>query len=82
MEHRHLPGSHIAKRLLADKRIDALQLEMAYSHAERNQESLLDALIDCNVISEAELLKYVANMFKTQFVSTQKLSRASVPRTT
>jgi response regulator RpfG family c-di-GMP phosphodiesterase len=82
MEHRHLPGSHIAKRLLADKRIDALQLEMACSHAERNQESLLDALIDCNVISEAELLKYVANMFKTQFVSTQKLSRASVPRTT
>lgn len=82
MDIRRVPGGAIAKRLLADKRVDTLQLEMALSHAERVGESILDSLIDCRVINEEELLKYVANIYKTQFVSTQKLSRASIPQQT
>ena len=78
MDFRRVPGGAIAARLLAESRIDALQAELALSHAERMEDSLLDALIDCHVISEEDLLKYMAKMFRTQFVSTEKLSRASV----
>jgi len=69
-------------RLLADKRITAQQREVVASYVTVNQCRVEDALIETGVLDEALLLKWLAALHKTRFVSTEKLAKADVERST
>lgn len=45
-------------------------------HARRANERIEDALITSGVVPEPDLLRYLAQIYKTRFVSTDKLSKA------
>ncbi|HVY49545.1 MAG TPA: HD domain-containing phosphohydrolase [Minicystis sp.] len=74
------PGTNqrIADRLLADGRITREQHARAVEYATRLQGRIEDAMCDLGVIGEADLLKYVATLHKTKFVSTEKLAKAVI----
>jgi HD-GYP domain-containing protein (c-di-GMP phosphodiesterase class II) len=71
-------NQRVADRLLADGRIRGDQhrdvIELATSRKARVEE----AILELDVLAEAELLRYVATLNKTRFVSTEKLSMASI----
>ena len=53
-------------------------LNVVHSLGERVEEALLDA----NTLDETRLLKFIASEHKTRFVSTEKLAKAEIDRTT
>ncbi|MBK8172055.1 MAG: DUF4388 domain-containing protein [Sandaracinaceae bacterium] len=65
-------------RLLAEGRIALQQSEGAKAHIRRTGERVEEVLIEMQAMSEADLLKYIAGIYKTRFVSTDKLSRADI----
>lgn len=67
-------------RLLAEKRITAQQRDAAVAYAEQNHCRIEDALIESAALEESFLLKWLAALHKTRFVSTEKLSRADIDR--
>ncbi len=68
--------------LLADQRITAEQARLAREHAQRANGRVEDALVETGIMDEGPLLKWIAALFKTRFVSTEKLSKAEIERTT
>lgn len=72
-------GHRILDRLRDEGRLTAHQYEGLYRQTKRSGEIAQDAMIDAAVISEAELLGFLARMYKTQFVSTERLAKASTP---
>src|SRR4051812_21626804 len=81
---RHSSSSHrgLAERLLAEGRISKEQQEAALSLQRRAGSRIEDALIEVEAVSEQDLLKYLAALYQTRFVSTEKLARADIDRTT
>ncbi len=76
------PGSKVLDRLAHEVRITPDQYQRALAHAQRVKVHCEDAIVDLGYMSEAELLKYLAGIYRTRFVSTGKLARASVdPKT-
>ncbi len=47
-------------------------------HAQRTQSTAEEAIIQLGLMSEAELLKYIANLYKTRFVGSERLAKAGV----
>ena len=41
-----------------------------------------EAILDMGVLGEQELLKFLANTYRTRFVSTEKLAKADIDRLT
>src|SRR5688572_31280410 len=41
-----------------------------------------DVLIENDILTEADLLKALSGIYRTHFVSTEKLSKADIPRAT
>ncbi len=72
----------IADRLLAEGRIDRSRYDAATLLQRRGGTRIEDALIETEAIAEPDLLKYLASMYKTRFVSTEKLSNADIDRST
>jgi len=72
----------VADRLLDEGRISKAQYEGAAAAQKRNGTRIEDALIDTEAISEPDLLKYLASVHKTRFVSTERLARADIDRAT
>ncbi|MFO0708447.1 MAG: DUF4388 domain-containing protein [Sandaracinus sp.] len=72
----------ILDRLRDDARISASQYESVYHQAKRSGEPIIELLIDTNAMSEHELLKAVAHMYQTRFVSTERLAKAGIDRQT
>lgn len=70
----------ILDRLRDDGRISAAQYESLYHHARRSGEPVQEAILDGGLMSEADLLKFVAAMYQTRFVSTDRLAKAEVDR--
>ncbi len=62
--------------------LDRTQYERAVSIVSGTNERPEDALIDGDVINENDLLKALSGIYRTHFVSTEKLSRADIPRAT
>lgn len=62
--------------------ITAEQQEAAVSYMHRTGERLEEALIEISALEEAALLKYLAALYQTRFVSTEKLSKAGIDRST
>ena len=75
-------GLRVLDRLLQDKRISPEQYESVIMAAHRSGDRADEALLDTGIMSEPDFLKWVATTYKTRFVSTEKLSRADIDRTT
>jgi response regulator RpfG family c-di-GMP phosphodiesterase len=74
--------SRLAERLVADGVITAEQQEAVLNQVQLSGERIEEALLDINALSETTLLKYLASLHKTRFVSTEKLSKADIDRFT
>jgi len=73
-------GVHVLDRLFKDGRIAEEQYREAYKAAQRTEERVEEALIAIGALSELELLKRLAETYRTQFVSTEKLAKANIDR--
>ncbi|MBI4704648.1 MAG: DUF4388 domain-containing protein [Deltaproteobacteria bacterium] len=71
-------NQRIADRLLADGRITQEEHRRAVGHAEVADMRVEEALLSIGILTEEKLLKYVATVHGTQFVSTDSLSKARV----
>jgi putative nucleotidyltransferase with HDIG domain len=67
-------------RLLAEKRITAQQRDAVVAYAGTNHSRVEDALIETGTLEEAFLLKWLAALHKTRFVSTEKLAKVELDR--
>jgi response regulator RpfG family c-di-GMP phosphodiesterase len=72
----------LADRLLAEGRIQRERHEAAVAYQRRTSRRIEDCLLEVDAMPEAELLKYLAALHKTRFVSTERLARASIDRAT
>ncbi len=68
----------IAERLLQEGRITADQYEGVLHSMQRSGSRVEEALLETSALDEAELLKYLAKLYGTRFVGTDKLARADV----
>jgi HD-GYP domain-containing protein (c-di-GMP phosphodiesterase class II) len=71
-------NQRIADRLLADGRIGGEQHGQVVEHAVARKIRVEEAILELDVLAEAELLRYLATMNKTRFVSTEKLAKAAI----
>ena len=71
----------VAERLLVEGRITKEQHGAATALQKRGVR-IEEALIQTEALSEPDLLKYLASVHKTRFVSTEKLAKADIDRST
>ncbi len=81
MSRLHPAGSRLLNRLLTEGRITPDQHERALNQAKRTGERAEDALVDTGAFDELSLLKYLAGVYKTRFVTTEKLAHADIDPT-
>jgi len=74
----HGTNQRVADRLLSEGRIGAEEHRRAVEHASRQRGRIEDALIELDIVLEGDLLKYVATLHNTRFVSTEKLAKAAI----
>jgi response regulator RpfG family c-di-GMP phosphodiesterase len=74
----HVVNQRIADRLLVDGRIGPAEHRQVVDHAARNRGRIEDAIVDLGILPESDLLRYIATAHKTRFVSSEKLSKASI----
>lgn len=82
-----IPSRSVAHYRLADLLLEAGKIDQAQHEAAINQLNRMggrieEALLEVGAISEADLLKFIAAMYKTRFVSTEKLAKADIDRLT
>jgi response regulator RpfG family c-di-GMP phosphodiesterase len=71
-------NQRIADRLLAEGRIQREDHARAVEYATRQKGRIEEALIDLDILGEADLLKFVATVHNTRFVSAEKLAKAVI----
>lgn len=76
------PASNLrlVERMVADGLITHEQQEAAISFVQRTGERIEECLLELRAIDEVSLLKYLAGLHRTRFVSTEKLSKADIDR--
>ncbi len=62
--------------------IDPTQFEKAMGHAETTHQRIEDVVVELGMTSEQDLLKQLATHHKTRFLSTERLSKADIGRST
>ncbi|MFW2386834.1 MAG: HD domain-containing phosphohydrolase [Polyangiales bacterium] len=67
-------------RLVLEGEVPADRYDEVLLHAKRTQSTAEEALLQLGLMSEAALLKYLAGMYRTQFVSSERLAKAAVDR--
>jgi response regulator RpfG family c-di-GMP phosphodiesterase len=72
----------LPQKLAAEKVITPEQQEAALNHHSMMGGRIEEALLDINAVDEATLLKYLAALHRTRFVSTEKLAKAEIDRAT
>ena len=70
----------ILDRLLGEKRITRDQYDGVVTELRRGKATVDEAMMDAMSMSEADVLKLLAAVYKTRFVSTDRLSKASIDR--
>lgn len=75
-------NTRLVERLVADGQITPEQQEATLNQVQLTGERIEEALLDISAIEETALLKYLAALHKTRFVSTEKLSKADIDRHT
>lgn len=73
-------GFRILDKLRDEGRIDAIRYESLYHQSKRSGDPVQDALVDSGTMSEADMLKFVAAIYQTRFVSTERLAKADLDR--
>ncbi|HMJ12728.1 MAG TPA: hypothetical protein VK524_15005, partial [Polyangiaceae bacterium] len=77
------PGKpRLTERMVQDGLITAEQQEQALNYAQRSGERVEEALLEIGALEEAQLLKYLATVYQTRFVTTEKLAKAGIDRST
>ncbi len=74
------PQGHLPEQLLSENLITPDQLEAVLHRVRADGSRIEDVLIESGVVSEADLLKFLAKLYRTRFVATNKLARAEVDR--
>ncbi|HEY8945184.1 MAG TPA: HD domain-containing phosphohydrolase [Polyangiaceae bacterium] len=72
----------LLERLVADGLLAPEQQEATLNYIQRSGERVEEALLDMKFLEEVTLLKYLAALHKTRFVSTEKLAKADIDRLT
>jgi response regulator RpfG family c-di-GMP phosphodiesterase len=62
--------------------IKAEQYEQAVQHMQRTQDRFEEAILELGILSEADMLKALATVYRTRFVTTEKLAKAEINRAT
>ncbi len=75
-------NQRLLERLVADKLVTQEQQEAALNLVARTGERVEEVLLDLKAIEEAQLLKFLATLHRTRFVSTEKLAKAEIDRQT
>jgi response regulator RpfG family c-di-GMP phosphodiesterase len=73
-------NKRIADRLLKEGRIDETDYTRVIDYCKRKSVRVEEALIELDLMDEQTLLKYIATVHKTQFVSTERMSKARIDR--
>jgi response regulator RpfG family c-di-GMP phosphodiesterase len=71
-------GIAILDRLVAEGRVSPSLYDEVLIHAQRTQSTAEESILQLGLLSEAELLKYIAGLFKTRFVGSEKLAKAGI----
>lgn len=71
-------NKRVADRLYDDGVIDESAYVRAVDHAKRSNMRVEEALIELDILPEKQLLKYIATLYKTQFVSSARMSKAKL----
>jgi len=74
------PPPRILDRLLAEKKLTRDQYESVVMEFRRGKKTLDEAMMDVLNLPEPEVLKLLAAVYKTRFVSTERLSKAQIDR--
>ena len=72
----------LLERLVADKLVTPEQQEAALNLAARSGDRIEEVLLEMNALEEAQLLKFLASLHRTRFVTTEKLAKAEINRQT
>ncbi|MBK8939478.1 MAG: DUF4388 domain-containing protein [Polyangiaceae bacterium] len=78
MKNQPAPNTRVLDQLLAEFRVTPEVHATIVSYLGLHGGRCEDALIDNDVISEAELLRFIATNYNTRFVSTEKLYKANI----
>lgn len=65
-------------RLVAEGRIAPSLYDEVVIHAQRTQSTAEESILQLGLLAEPDLLKYLAGLFKTRFVGSEKLAKAAV----
>ncbi len=71
-------NKRVADRLFDDGVIDESDFVRAVDWAKRRNARVEEAFIELDIVREEQLLKFIATMHKTQFVSTERMSKAKI----
>ena len=76
------PKQKAADLLYRAQILQRSQYEQVVSLVQRSNERAEEVILEQEILSEADLLKALSGIYRTHFVSTQKLSSADIPRAT
>jgi response regulator RpfG family c-di-GMP phosphodiesterase len=65
-------------RLVVEGKVSPSLYDEVLIHAQRTQSTAEEAIIQLGLMSEAELLKYIAGVYRTRFVGSERLAKAGV----
>jgi response regulator RpfG family c-di-GMP phosphodiesterase len=65
-------------RLVAEGQVSPGLYDEVLMHAQRTQSTAEEAILQLGLMSEAELLKYIAGVYRTRFVGSDRLAKAAV----
>jgi response regulator RpfG family c-di-GMP phosphodiesterase len=65
-------------RLVVEGQLPPDRYDEVVIHAQRTQSTAEEAILQLGLMSEATLLKYIAGIFKTRFVSSERLAKAAI----
>jgi HD-GYP domain-containing protein (c-di-GMP phosphodiesterase class II) len=65
-------------RLVAEGQVSPSLYDEVLLHAQRTQSTAEEAILQLGLMSEEELLKYIAGLFRTRFVGSERLAKAGV----
>lgn len=71
---------HVLRWLRDEGALSASQFEGALHHAMRTRHRVEEAVIEIGAMTEAELLKLLAERYETRFVSTERLANSRIGR--
>jgi len=71
-------GVAILDRLVVEGQVSPSRYDEIVLHAHRTQCTAEEAILQLGLMSEAELLKYIAGLYRTRFVGSERLAKAGV----